>query len=94
MRKLLVAPATVAIFALLVASALAKPGGNGNGGGNSNGRGGQQVAVPSSIFLDEYSYLHLGGHVGLSTEAVGLAGWECFCGHDLVLPEPERRRHP
>jgi hypothetical protein len=49
MRKLFVAAATVAIFALLVTPAFAKPG---NGGGKGK-PGGQVAAVESSITLNE-----------------------------------------
>ena len=50
MRKLFVATATVAIFALLVAPALA---GNGKGGGKGRGGGGQDVTAAPSIALNE-----------------------------------------
>jgi hypothetical protein len=85
MRKVFVAAATVAIFALLVMPAFAKPGGNGGGKG---GGGGQQVVASSSIVLEDYSYLHFGGEVGFATEAAGLAGWEwpmvtVWCYQDL-----------
>ena len=69
MRKLFVATATVAIFALLVTPAFA---GNGKGGG----KGGNQTAGTSSIKIEDYSELWLGGTVGFETNAVGLAGWE------------------
>ena len=55
MRKLFVAAATVAIFALLVSPAFAGKGGNGNGKG-----AGQQATVQPSIRVNE-SDPHLGG---------------------------------
>ena len=62
----------VAIFALLESSALAGKGGNGSG----KGSGGSTTNPDSSITIEDYSALWLGGTVGFETNAVGLAGWE------------------
>ena len=83
MRKLFVAAATVAIFALLVFPLTGK-GGNGNG----KGGGGSTTNPDSRITIEDYSELWLGGTVGFETNAVGLAGREypmytVWCYQDL-----------
>jgi hypothetical protein len=65
MRKLFVAAATVAIFALLVSPAIGASGGNGKGKG-----GGQQVVAGSDITLNE-SDPHLGGTVTFTVTISG-----------------------
>ena len=66
MRKLFVATATVAIFALLVTPAMAKKG-------NNNGSG-QQVTAGPSITLNDADP-HLGGWVNFSVVLPQLPGW-------------------
>ena len=84
MRKLFVATATVAIFALLISPAMA---GNGKGGG----RGGNTTTATSSTKIEDYSQLWLGGTVGFETIAVGFARLRVPDGSGLVLPGRGRR---
>ena len=55
---------------------------------------GRRSTAASSIELEEYSQLHLGGEVGFITSAEGLAGWEypmvaiwCYQNGSLVYME-------
>jgi hypothetical protein len=67
--------ATIGLLALAPAMAKSRPTGTGT----------------STIALESYSDLRLGGYAGFETNAVGLAGWEyplvavwCYQGGDLV----------
>jgi hypothetical protein len=68
MRKTFVFVTLLAALGLLMAPAMA--------GGNGGGKGGGATTGTSSIKLEAYSDLRLGGEVGFTTTAVGLAGWE------------------
>jgi hypothetical protein len=70
MRKLVVATATVAVFALLVSPALAGKGGNGNG----KGGGGNTTAATAGITLNDPDP-HLGEWVTFSVTLPPLPGW-------------------
>jgi hypothetical protein len=62
----------VACLALLVSPAFGAPGGNGGGKGRGGGGGSQDVAAESSIDLEAYSDLRLGGYVGFTTVAADI----------------------
>ena len=102
MRKLFVATATVAIFALLVTPAMAN---NGKGGGGS-------TTTPSSIDVCEVDGVavnacaaghlsiaaaptpHLGGSLGIRGQVIGSRWLGVPDGRSPVLSGPQRRRHP
>jgi hypothetical protein len=89
MRKLFVAGASVAIYALLVTPAMAGRGGNGNG----KGGGASTTTAESSITIEDYRELWLGGTVGFEITTVGLARLGVPDVHRLVLNRTARRRH-
>jgi hypothetical protein len=79
MKKLIVAVVLATCIGILALPATA------------GGRKGAPAAGTSSIALESYSDLRLGGYAGFDTNAVGLAGWEypmvavwCYQSGDLV----------
>jgi hypothetical protein len=79
MKKLIVAIVLATCIGILALPATA------------GGRKGNTAAGTSTIKLESYSELKLGGYAGFETNAVGLAGWEypmvavwCYQSGDLV----------
>jgi hypothetical protein len=82
MRKLFVAAATVAIFALLVTPAFAAPGGNG-GGGNGGGGGGSvtgtiELDVPVGFSTTAEVSMSYGGSAHFRTTVEGKIGSKAY----------------
>jgi hypothetical protein len=82
MKKLIVAIVLATCIGILALPATA------------GGRKGNTAAGTSTIKLESYSELKLGGYAGFETNAVGLAGWEypmvavwCYQSGDLVYME-------
>jgi hypothetical protein len=70
MRKIAATILTLVAFSLVAGQfAAAKPK-------RGNGNGGNLASAASSITLEQYSELRLGGTVGFVTDPQGLAGWE------------------
>ena len=82
MKKLIVAIVLATCIGILALPATA------------GGRKGNTTGGTSTIKLESYSDLRLGGYAGFETNAVGLAGWEypmvavwCYQSSDLVYME-------